>query len=121
MPHLGAHGYVQLTLSNAARGQAAIQAIRNWANTSGDLNPGESIDNAAWMEDPDGQPDNAGNRPFGDQIFVEVSLAGYNNPINEVAHARVEAIKAKMEGLKAGNISHFRQGLSHHWCCYGDF
>jgi len=121
MPHAGAHGYVQLTLANKASGQTAIQAIRNWANTPGNLNPGESVDNAGWMEDPNGQPDPQGKRPVGDQVFVEVSIAGYTTPIDQVAHQRVQALQTKFEGLKAGTVSHFRQGLSHHWCCYSDF
>ncbi len=123
MPHYpAAHGYIQLILANPANGLAAIQAIRRWATTPGNLRAGETVENVAWMEDPTA-PANAtatANRPMGDHVFVEVSLANYPNPINSVAHERVEAIAQIMEGLNAGTVSHFRNGLRHHWCCYSD-
>lgn len=119
MAHAGAHGYIRLTLANQNGGQAAIQAVRNWANTPGNLNPSESVDNVGWMEDPAGPPTNNGKRPLGDQVIVEVSVPG-TKPADDVAHQRVQALIGFFENLKAGAVSHFQAGLSHHWCCYSD-
>ena len=112
------HGHIHLPTKNKGDiVQQAATAVRNWANTPGNLILNERFTTVNAMEDPLA-PASGGGRPKGSLVIVQVLVPQWAAHSQE-AHDRIIEIMNKV-ATDASCEPFFQKNQVQHWCCWSD-